>query len=184
MTTPVGDWVDEDAGVAPPPLIPEEGACFVAGEALMHDQGAGTCSDPMRVDLTAMPLDDSRFVTLPSSGGDDGIPPMGKCGQGAGTDRVVAVRVPAGNDLEISVEGTSEMDPVVRALDGGTQGCGKPITVMCIDGGGVGACEYTRLRWGSAALAGGVAHVVVSEISTSGRAPRLHLRLRDPGSGS
>ena len=62
--------------------------------------------------------------------------------------------------------------------------CAKANTVTCLNETGAGGCEYTRLRWGSEAFEGATTQLILSEAESSGQPLILHLRLRDPGSGS
>ena len=159
-------------------------SCFGGGSKVTFTgDGVGTCDNPLRVDLSAGNPDDVSFLTLPSTMLDETLPDTGKCGAGAMRDFVLLVWVPAGADLEVSVDGVKNRDPLVIVIDPPTADCATGTASQCVDRGGVGDCEYLRIN-APAANDPGYRQLVISELESTSTRYTLRLRLLAPGGGA
>ena len=158
--------------------------CFNNGVAAAFvGDGVGSCEMPLGVDLSAGNPGDVSYVTLPTTSLDVALPATSKCGADTARDLVLLVWVPHGADLEVTVDAAKGADPLIVVMDPPTADCSAGTISQCVDRGGIGQCEYLRIRAPSASDPG-YRQLVVSELVDSGTPYTLRLRLQNPSGGA
>jgi hypothetical protein len=142
-------------------------SCLSGGTQVLGS-GSGTCAAPAVVDLRdSYPGDIREHYVQGAQGADEGGEPNSSyCGVAStARDFVYEVLLPAGADLEMSVDGASGADPVIFVHE--DSDCGQPINA-CANDTGSGGCEFVSATHANGTIYGQAPFVTLAEATNSG----------------
>lgn len=140
----------------------------LSGGTQIASVGSGTCAAPAVLDMRNSYSGDIRLHYIGAAAGADEAtePASTTCGiASTARDFVYQVLLPAGADLDMSVDAAGGANPVLFVHE--DSACSQPINV-CADDAGVGGCEFVSATHGSGAISGQAPYVTLSEATNSG----------------